>query len=319
MALVRTCVTADALLGRCVRTQRSTRRGSATIAAARTSIRRAPAARKARAQAETVAPVVITSSTSTMARSATRGRAAVGDGEGASDVLRALAGAGPDLRRRRARLAQHEGVECDAARRGDLPCQQCRLVELPPDQPPARHRHRHDQVGIGEQLGTGPCHPARQQAARLVAIGVLEAMDQFAHDMVEHGRGAGPVVGRGIGGRRGRNQRPVTAAERQRQAEPVAQRRRDERDLLPTRSAKRVVGRNARMAAEADGGRNDIAGTAEDAAERPPKSLLDAVLRRSSRALRSIPVRCRRFRSWPPRHRLRSADMIAAASEKSCN
>jgi hypothetical protein len=100
-------------------------------------------------------------------------------------------------------------------------------------------------------------------------------MNELADDTIEDGRGAGPVVGRGIGCRCCRNLRAI-AAERQGQAQPVTQRRRDEGHLLPAARAERIVCRRTIVTGEAERRCQGIADSPErrtevtpDRAERP--------------------------------------------------
>jgi hypothetical protein len=89
-------------------------------------------------------------------------------------------------------------------------------------------------------------------------VRVFETVNELANDTPEYRRGARPIVRGRISGRSGRYLRAVTA-EWERQTQPVTKRRRDERHLLPAHRAKRIVGRGAAMAGEAQGGHKRIA------------------------------------------------------------
>ncbi len=192
--------------------------GSTALASARMSTRAAPARFSTLAQASAVAPVVITSSTTTMrfSRNAALRRR---HPERSGDVLAPLRRREPDLARGALDPGEQEAVDGNAGQFADLLGEHGRLVETPRPQPRAVERNRQDHVGVGEQLGSCRRHPPPEQRHALMAITIFEALDQIAH-----GRGIArsrprPVVDWRIGDCPGRERR-LAGIVRQRHAEP---------------------------------------------------------------------------------------------------
>ena len=74
-----------------------------------------------------------------------------------------------------------------------------RLIEAAAQQAPAMQRHRHDQVGVGEQLLAGLGHPAREQGDSVQPATTLEAQDEPATVAVVPQCGAAAVKCRRLG------------------------------------------------------------------------------------------------------------------------
>ena len=113
-------------------------------------------------------------------------------------------------------------------------------------------RHRHDDLGIGEELGAGAGHHGAERPAKLEPVAVFEAVDELAGDVVIARRGAGPLEHRRIGDR-GRRQQGHAEIDRERRAEALAIGPLDELDVRPAAGAERV--RLAGCPAAADAGR----------------------------------------------------------------
>jgi len=120
-------------------------------------------------------------------------------------------------------------------------------------------RHRHERVGIVGQLAPGPRHPAAHGRRQIEPVAVFERMHERARDVVVAHRRAGAGEGGRMGDRLGRQHAgPRVVAERR--AQPLAERRRDERQLRPARGAQAAViadetaaGRAQRRQAEVEG------------------------------------------------------------------
>ena len=114
--------------------------------------------------------------------------------------------------------------------------QQRRLVEAPRPQPPPMQRHRHQRVGAFKQLAAGARHPLAGGRREVEPVAVFQRMHQCARDLVVAHRSARPVVCRRIGDRlHGENARAGVVHERD--AEPLAIGRCDQRQLGPARGA----------------------------------------------------------------------------------
>ena len=206
------------------------RTGATTRAKTSTSTWAAPARSSARAQVSTVAPEVSTSSISTSRRPATSAFLSGRHAEGALHVVGALGLGQADLLRRGAhaleRISQHRyagGVRqpasvADWLKRRAHSRRQCSGTGT-------RRRRR-------EQLAPGARHPAAQHRREVEPVAVFEGVHQRAGDIVVAHRGAGAVVGRRIGDRLHR-QDAGAGIVGERNAEPLAIRRLDERQLRP--------------------------------------------------------------------------------------
>ena len=187
-----------------------------------------------------VAPEVSTSSTRISRRPAHRGLAVGRHAERALDVLRAGRLREPDLLRRR--LHPLERVVGHRQRRPCRPAdhllllgEQRRLVEPPRPLPAPVQRHRHQRVGLAQERAPGVRHPAAHGGREVEPVAVFEGMHQRARDLVVAHRGAGAVIGRRIGDRLHR-QDAGSGIVGERDAEPLAVGRGDERELVPSRS-----------------------------------------------------------------------------------
>ena len=210
------------------------RPAATTRANTSTSTDAAPARSSARAQASTVAPEVSTSSTSTSLRPATSALPSAGTRKAPCTFSRPFGLAEPDLLRRRLDALERAVGDRPPARLGDDLRQQRRLVEPTRPLPPPVQRHRHDGVGVGEQLAPGIRHPASHGRGEIEPVAVFQGMDELARDVVVAHGGARAMIGRRIGDRLHRQQaRP--AVERERNAEPLAIGRRDEGELATSR------------------------------------------------------------------------------------
>ena len=127
-----------------------------------------------------------------------------------------------------------------AARLGDDLGEQRRLVEAPRPLPAPMQRHRHDGVGLGEELAAGIRHPAAHGGREVEPVAVFEGVHELARDVVVAHRRAGAPVGRRIGDRLHR-QHAGAGIERERDAEPLAIGRRDERELRPAGRAQALA------------------------------------------------------------------------------
>ena len=144
------------------------------------STRAAPARFKTRAQASAVAPVVITSSTTTMRLPRTRPSRG-GHPERSGDVLPPLRRREPDLGVRALDPGEQETVDRHADETADGLGEHGRLVEAPRPEPRPVKRNRQDDIGIGQELGAGGGHPPPEQRHALMAVAIFEALDQLAH------------------------------------------------------------------------------------------------------------------------------------------
>ncbi len=216
------------------------RTAATTRAKTSTSTLAAPARSSARAQAPTVAPEVSTSSTKTSLPPDHLGLAVGGNAERALHVERAVGLGETDLLGGRLAALERPIGDRPAAGLGDDLGEQGRLVEPPCPLAAPMQRHRHHGIGIGDELTAGIRHPAPHGGREIEPIAVFQGMDEGAGDVVVAHRRARPVVGRRIGDRLHRQQtRP--AVERERNAEPLAIGRRDERKLRPAGRAQAWV------------------------------------------------------------------------------
>ena len=114
--------------------------------------------------------------------------------------------------------------------------EQRRLVEPPRPLPAPVQRHRHQRVGLAQERAPGIRHPAAHGGREVEPVAVFERMHQRARDLVVAHRGAGAVIGRRIGNRFHR-QDAGTGIVGERDAEPLAVGRGDERQLGPAGGA----------------------------------------------------------------------------------
>ena len=123
-----------------------------------------PPPRSTSAQADSVAPEVSTSSTSSTRRPATAARVPRGQREGPGLVRRPRL-APAVLRRRRPPPRQQVGDEPPPGPPRQRPPELGRLVVAPPHQPRPMQRHRRDQLGVGEEPAARPPPSTRRAAA----------------------------------------------------------------------------------------------------------------------------------------------------------
>ena len=168
------------------------RTASTTRANTRTSTWAAPARSRARVQASTVAPEVITSS-----------HLAPGGSRDPEDTLHILCPfrsrqadllrGRPDAPERRRHRHVGDGRDGHGERRG--------LVEPPRPQAPPVQRHRHQGVGVLQQLAARIGHPSAKRWRHVEPVAVFQRMDQRPRHVLKPHRRACPRVGRRIGDR----------------------------------------------------------------------------------------------------------------------
>jgi hypothetical protein len=95
-------------------------------------------------------------------------------------------------------------------------------------------RHRHQRVGLGQQLAAGLADPPPHHRRQVEPVAIFERMDQRPGNLVEAHGGAGAVVGRRVGdGFHGQDARTRVIDEGN--AEPLAVGPGDEREFRPAR------------------------------------------------------------------------------------
>ena len=109
------------------------------------------------------------------------------------------------------------------------------VVAAAPAAPPVQ-RHRNQHVGLGKQFLAGARHPAAHRRREIGAVLVFQRMHQRPRHVVIAHRGAGARIGRRIGDRLHRQQAGTGIVDKG-NAEPRAERRRDERQFCPARRA----------------------------------------------------------------------------------
>ena len=82
-------------------------------------------------------------------------------------------------------------------------------------------RHRHDEIGIGQELGAGARHPGAECRRKIEPVAKFEPVRQGAGHIVIADRGAGPLIDRRVGDRRGRNE-PRAHLDRKWRPQPLA-------------------------------------------------------------------------------------------------
>ena len=97
-----------------------------------------------------------------------------------------------------------------------------------------------ERIGVRQQFAPGARHPAAHGGREVEPVAVFQRMHQRARDVVVAHRGAGPVIGRRIGDRLHR-QHARAGVVGERNAEPLAIGRRDQRELRPARRAQAVA------------------------------------------------------------------------------
>ena len=157
---------------------------------ARTSL--APASFNTRAQASSVAPVVLTSSMSTTIRPVMNRDRVRPDRNGEM----------PKAVRTLRRLADAVNPACGAVARVrqsacthtmiETPREVAGLIEAAPKAPDGMQRHRHDGIGIAEHVGTGVTHHPGERHGERAAPFVLERVNDVAEGAFI--RAAGPAA-----------------------------------------------------------------------------------------------------------------------------
>ena len=149
-----------------------------------TSTRAAPAARRQSAQADSVAPEVITSSTSSTGRPGERARRGAGCAAKAPAWFAAPRVAAAMALRRASRGARTSASGSDRqarARARAARASSCRLVVAPPEQPAPVQRHRHDHVAPSSS-GAARARPSSAPSGprQVEPVAVLERQHQPA-------------------------------------------------------------------------------------------------------------------------------------------
>jgi hypothetical protein len=135
----------------------------------------------ARAHASAVAPVVMTSSTTTSFLPLTRAACALSTLNAPLTLRRRCSALSPTWLAGPPHPPQHRAIDGNAGEPADRQGQHGRLVEASPPQPRGVVRHRHDEIGVGEQLGPRLVEPAGEQGQSLMPIAIFEALDKLAH------------------------------------------------------------------------------------------------------------------------------------------
>ncbi len=209
---------------------------STTRANTSTSTCAALARSSARAQASVVAPEVRTSSIRMTRRpwiSALRSAATL---KAPWTLAGALRPGQPDLLLGRADAPERLGGQFHAALARNHPRQRAGLVVAAAPAAPPVQRNRHQHVGLVEQFLARAGHPAAHRGRQIGAVLVFQRMNQRAGDVVIAHRGAGALVRRWVGDRLHRQQFRTGIVDKG-NAEPRAERRRDERQFGPARRA----------------------------------------------------------------------------------
>ena len=152
--------------------------------------------------------------------------------EGALHIVGAFRLGQADLLRRRAHAFERTMQHRHARYACNRPGQRRRLVETPRPEPSPMQRHRQQRVGVGEQFAAGARHPAPHHRRQIEPVAVFEGQHQRAGDVVIAHRGARAVIGRRIGDRLHRQQAGAGIVG-ERDAEPRAIRRLDQRQFRP--------------------------------------------------------------------------------------
>ena len=210
-----------------------------TLAKTSTSTRFAPALNSALEAALAVAPEVKTSSTSTTLSPRTAAPSATRNAPWTFSAL--CARLKPTwlrvalTRRSAAQIARFSGSA------GDLRRQRGGLVEPPSPQPQGVQRHRRQEIGVGQNVGPGASHPARDRPGELGAVGIFEPMHERARrSILEPRHGPGPAERRRVGHRLRRDE-ALAEVVLERRAETLAKGPLDEAHRAPAARAQRAV------------------------------------------------------------------------------
>lgn len=123
-------------------------------------------------------------------------------------------------------------------------------------------RHRHEKIGVGDELGSRGHQHLHEQPDGLVAIAIFETVNEVAHDTFEMRGGAGAGVNGGMAQSRG-GERDFAGAIGQGMAEPFAERRPDEVDAPPAYRAQDAMCGKRCVAAQANGRKDEVGGVAQ--------------------------------------------------------
>ncbi len=222
---------------------------STTRANTSTSTCDAFALKSARAQASSVAPVVRTSSTSTIRRPWTCDFASAESWNAPCTLLARCARDSP---------LQQAAAQCDPALPFDGARERAGLIEAAAPGAPPVQRHRDQHVGAVEQFAAGARHPAAHRRGKIGAVVVFQRVHQRARDLIIAHRGARPRIGRRVGDRFHR-QHVGTGVVDEGDAEPRTIRRLDERQFGPAFGANAVT-LDRLAAGHAQGRQRDVEG-----------------------------------------------------------
>ena len=201
--------------------------------------------------------------------------------------------------------------------RGDGAGQLGRLVEAPREEAPPVQRHRHDDIGLGDQLGAGPQHPACHPRREVGAVVVFQALHHLARDAGIGDRRTRPLEGRRVGDRLGR-QETLAHVVRERRAHHRAPWPLEEAELRPAGAAQR-----AGLARPAGGSRRrpaETAGAPASASSRASASSLISGTRDRPRDCARVPWHSRAIAmaAQPGKRRAGSVPDCSRSSTPNC-
>jgi len=195
-----------------------------------------------------------------------------------------------DLARRRPLPFENLRLVADAGETRHLAGQNGGLVEAPREEPAPRQRHRNDDLGVEEKLAASLNKPSAEQATHVMAVVELERVNEGADSPRMRGDGTRPVVGR-RSGKSGSRDHDAARIERERHAEPIAQRGTDELDAAPAGGTKGIMVAQRLSADEADGRHDEVGHRLESAVNEAG---------RRADATRILAVVCAPFRHGSP-------------------
>ncbi len=210
-----------------------------TLAKTSTSTRFAPALNSALEAALAVAPEVKTSSTSTTLRSRTTALSAIRNAPWTFSAL--CVRLKPTWLRVALMRRSAAGLHGFSRLAGDFRRQCGGLVELPSPQPQGVQRHRRQEVGVGQNVGSRASHPTRDWPGKLSAVGIFQPMhERPGRPILEPRHRPGPAKRRRIGHRLRRDE-ALAEILLERRAETLAKGPLDEAHRAPAARAQRAV------------------------------------------------------------------------------